>query len=190
MPGPQRCQLSRAEPDKEPLVRNEDLGPELHKALTLIAGALKEELPTVHPLWGVSSQHSTPHELDRAFHEAMTATQALRLDSIRHVAVYEDLGILGLLIAGPKGMSLTDFAGSTLGAVLRHDGQSGTSLMDTLRTYLDANCNQRETAAKMFVHQKTVKYRLEVIEKLTGLKLSEHRDRMRADIAVRALDLS
>ena len=171
------------------LIRSETSA-ELHEALTLIVGALKEELPTVHPLWGVSSQHSTPHELDRAFHEAMTATQALRLDSIRHVAVYEDLGILGLLIAGPKGMSLTDFAGSTLGPVLRHDGQSGTSLMDTLRTYLDANCNQRETAAKMFVHQKTVKYRLEVIEKLTGLKLSEHRDRMRADIAVRALDLS
>jgi hypothetical protein len=31
---------------------------------------------------------------------------------------------------------------------------------------------------------------LEVIEKLTGLELSEHRDRMRADIAVRAVDLN
>jgi DNA-binding PucR family transcriptional regulator len=61
--------------------------------------------------------------------------------------------------------------------------------MDTLRAYLDTNCHQRETAAKLFVHAKTVKYRLEVIEKLTGLSLSEHHDRMRAHIAVRALDL-
>ena len=120
----------------------------------------------------------------------MTAAQALRLDSIRNVAIYEDLGLLGLLIAGPKGAPLADFASATLGTVLAHDAQNGTSLMDTLRAYLDTNCNQRDTAAKLFVHAKTVKYRLEVIQKLTGLSLSEHHDRMRADIAVRALDLN
>jgi sugar diacid utilization regulator/putative methionine-R-sulfoxide reductase with GAF domain len=163
---------------------------ELHDALSRIVERLEDEMPGVHARWGVSSQHSTPHELDHAFDQAVTSTQALRLDSVRHVAVYDDLGILGLLIAGPKGMSLTDFSHTTLGPVLKHDGQNGTSLMDTLRAYLDTNCNQRETAVKLFVHQKTVKYRLEVIEKLTGLKLSEHRDRMRADIAVRAVDLN
>jgi sugar diacid utilization regulator/putative methionine-R-sulfoxide reductase with GAF domain len=163
---------------------------DMREALAVVAGALDAEFPAVRTLWGVSSQHTTPYELDRAFEEAMTATQALRLDSARHIAIHEDLGILGLLIAGPKGMPLADFAGETLGAILRHDTANGTSLMDTLRTYLDSNCNQRETAEKLFVHQKTVKYRLEVIEKLTGLKLSEHRDRMRADIAVRAVDLN
>jgi sugar diacid utilization regulator/GAF domain-containing protein len=163
---------------------------DLREALAPVVGALEAELPTVRTLWGVSSQHTTPYELDRAFEEAMTATQALRLDSARHIAIHEDLGILGLLIAGPKGIPLADFAAETLGAVLRHDAANGTHLMDTLRTYLDSNCNQRETAVKLFVHQKTVKYRLEVIEKLTGLKLSEHHDRMRADIAVRAVDLN
>jgi sugar diacid utilization regulator/putative methionine-R-sulfoxide reductase with GAF domain len=163
---------------------------ELRPALAAVVSALEEELPAARTVWGVSSPHSTPHELDRAFDEAITAAQALRLDSVRHVAVYEDLGLLGLLIAGPKGTPLADFARSTLGAVLQHDAQNGTSLMDTLRAYLDANCNQRETAAVLFVHQKTVKYRLEVIQKLTGLTLSSHHDRMRADIAVRALDLN
>lgn len=163
---------------------------ELRPALAAVVRALEEELPGARTLWGVSSPHTTPHELDRAFDEAMTAAQALRLDSARHVAIYEDLGVLGLLIAGPKGTPLADFASSTLGTVLRHDAQNGTSLMDTLRAYLDTNCNQRETAAKLFVHAKTVKYRLEVIQKLTGLSLSEHHDRMRADIAVRALDLN
>jgi sugar diacid utilization regulator/putative methionine-R-sulfoxide reductase with GAF domain len=163
---------------------------ELRPALAAVVQALAEELPAGRMLWGISSPHTTPHELDLAFDEAMTAAQALRLDSIRNVAIYEDLGILGLLIAGPKGTPLADFASTTLGTVLQHDAQNGTSLMDTLRAYLDTNCNQRETAAKLFVHAKTVKYRLEVIQKLTGLSLSEHHDRMRADIAVRALDLN
>lgn len=163
---------------------------ELRDTLGGIVAPLEQELPGVRPLWGVSSEHHTPQELDHALDEATTSTQALRLDSVRSVAVYDDLGILGLLIAGPKGMSLTDFARTTLGDVLRHDQQNGTSLMETLRAYLDTNCNQRETAALLFVHQKTVKYRLEVMERLTGLDLSEHRDRMRADIAVRAVDLN
>jgi sugar diacid utilization regulator/putative methionine-R-sulfoxide reductase with GAF domain len=163
---------------------------EVHEALTGLVASLQEQLPAVQPKWGVSSQQVGPYELDKAFDEAMTATQALRLDSDRHVAVYEDLGILGLLIAGPGGLSLTEFVSATLGSVIRHDSQNGTSLMDTLRTYLDTNCNQGKTAATMFVHPKTVTYRLKTIEGLTGLKLSKHEDRMRADIAVRAVDFN
>ena len=71
---------------------------------------------------------------------------------------------------------------------MKHDSQNGTALLETLRTYLDSNCNQRDTATKLFVHQKTVKYRLVLIERLTGLSLDEHRDRMRADVAVRTVD--
>ena len=115
--------------------------------------------------------------------------QALRQDSGRQVAFYEDLGVLALLIAGPQGLPLNQFAGDTIGPILAHDARHGTSLVETLRTYLDVNCNQKDTAQRLFVHQKTVKYRLETIEKLTGLNLHEHSDRMRADIAVRANDL-
>lgn len=164
-------------------------GPELHETLSSIVSDLLTEMPRCHALWGVSGPHTNPHELDQAFDEAVTATQALRNDSDRHVAVYEDLGVLALLIAGPQGIPLTQFARETIGPILAHDSQHSTSLVETLRTYLAMNCNQQETAKRLFVHQKTVKYRLEAIEKLTGLRLHEHRDRMRADIAVRANDL-
>ncbi len=162
------------------------------KLQALLSGVIQElrrHLPALNARWGVSSDHVGATDLDAGFDEAMVAIQALGLDSTRLVAFYQDLGILGLLIAGPKGGSLTDFARATLGSVMRHDSQNATSLLETLRTYLDSNCNQRDTAAKLLVHQKTVKYRLELIERLSGLSLDEHRDRMRADVAVRALDL-
>ena len=110
-------------------------------------------------------------------------------DSERNVALYEDLGVLALLIAGPQGIALNQFARDTIGPILTHDARHGTSLVETLRAYLDANCNQKETAKRLFVHEKTVKYRLETIQKLTELNLHEHNDRMHADIAVRAIDL-
>lgn len=161
----------------------------LQSLLSGVVQELRRHLPALNARWGVSSEHVGATDLDAGFDEAMVAIQALSLDSARLVAFYEDLGILGLLIAGPRGGSLTEFARSTLGTVIKHDSQNGTSLLETLRTYLDSNCKQRDTAAKLLVHQKTVKYRLELIERLSGLSLDEHRDRMRADVAVRALDL-
>jgi sugar diacid utilization regulator len=112
-----------------------------------------------------------------------------RLAACGQDAIYEDLGILGLLIAGPKGTALADFASTTLGTVLQHD-RSERHQPDGHPAGLPRHqLHQCETAAKLFVHAKTVKYRLEVIHKLTSLSLSEHHDRMRADIAVRTLDL-
>jgi DNA-binding PucR family transcriptional regulator len=162
----------------------------VREALCSLTGSFDTALPGVRAVWGVSAPHTNAAELGDAFEEATTAVQALRQDSQRTVALYEDLGVLGLLIGGPRGVPLTDFASAILGALLAHDAQHGTRLLDTLRAYLDNNCSQRDTAVVLFVHQKTVKYRLAVIERLTGLQLHEHRDRMRADIAVRAVDLN
>lgn len=163
---------------------------EIREELAGVTLSIRATLPGVPALWGVSAAHTNPSELADAFQEATTAVQALRRDSHNNIALYEDLGVLGLLIAGPRGVPLTDFAADTLGGVLAHDAKNGTRLLETLRAYLDHNCSQRDTAAALFVHQKTVKYRLDVIERLTGLHMSEHRDRMRADIAVRAIDLN
>ncbi len=169
------------------LIQSTDVA-KLHVLLAAVLQELRRQLPAPQARWGASSEHTSAMELGRAFDEALVAIQALGLDSARQVAVYEDLGILGLLIEGTRGTSLADFARSTLGPVMKHDSQNGTALLETLRTYLDSNCNQRDTATKLFVHQKTVKYRLVLIERLTGLSLDEHRDRMRADVAVRTVD--
>ena len=164
-------------------------GVDIHSLFDEVVQILQAELPGCQPVWGISGPHLNPQQLDRAHTEAITASQALRQDSERHVALYENLGLLALLIAGPQGTPLNQFAAETIGPILQHDRQHGTSLVETLRTYLDVNCNQNETAKKLFVHQKTVKYRLGIIEKLTALDLHQHADRMRADIAVRANDL-
>lgn len=170
------------------LIRSAD-GVELQGRLGHLVDELHGLLPHCQPIFGVSAPYTNPAQLDRAYAEATTAAKALRQGAGRQVALYEDLGVLALLIAGPQNAPLSQFARDTLGPVLVHDSQHGTSLVETLRTYLDANCNQKEAAQRLFVHQKTVKYRLETIEKLTTMNLHEHADRMRADIAIRAIDL-
>ena len=171
------------------LVKSTEVG-ELREVLQAVAEELGKELPGLRAGWGVSAPRSNPMALAEAYTEAWTATRALGRTADRRVAVHEDLGILGLLLAGPGSMDLPRFVTDTIGAAVEYDRKHGTMLVDTLRTYLDADCSQQETATRLFVHQKTVKYRLGQVQKLTGLDLRHHHDRLRADIAVRAADLT
>jgi sugar diacid utilization regulator/putative methionine-R-sulfoxide reductase with GAF domain len=163
---------------------------ELRLVLQTSAEELGKEVPGLAAGWGVSAPRNNPLALAEAYVEASTATRALGAVGERRVALHEELGILGLLLAGPGSLDLPRFILDTIGPALTYDRTHGTALVDTLRTYLDADCSQQETATRLFVHQKTVKYRLAQLQKLTGLDLRHHHDRLRADIAVRAADLT
>jgi len=167
-------------------VEVEDLRAVLHRA----AEELDKELPGVNAGWAVSAPRGNPLALAEAYTEACTALRALGHSGDRRVAFHEELGILGLLLAGPGSVDLPRFVLDTIGPALAYDRAHGTALVETLRTYLDADCSQQETATRLFVHQKTVKYRLGQLQKLTGLDLRHHNDRLRADIAVRAAELT
>ena len=63
------------------------------------------------------------------------------------------------------------------------DGKSGEVLSDeeilsTAQTFLDNNLNVSETSRKMFLHRNTLNYRLEKIEKTTGLDIRNFSDAM------------
>lgn len=60
-----------------------------------------------------------------------------------------------------------------LNVLLVYDEQHGAQLFDSLRTFLDTRYNMSESAARMFVHRTTFIKRIEQIEKLTGLDLSD-----------------
>jgi DNA-binding PucR family transcriptional regulator len=146
-------------------------------------------VPGLRPVWGVSAVRTDPMELADAYAEAQTAARALRHVPDRTVSFYSDLGILRLMLADPRSTDLSRFVRQTVGPVLDYDRDHGTALLETLRAYVDCGCSQQLAAGRLFVHVKTVKYRLVQVEKLTGLDLAAHHDRLRVDIAVRAAAL-
>jgi sugar diacid utilization regulator/putative methionine-R-sulfoxide reductase with GAF domain len=135
---------------------------------------------------GVSSEWQHPLQLDRAKEEAETALRMTVAGPGEAATFFDDLGIIGLLGSGATEAGMSRFVADTLGPVIAYDKERGSALMWTVSAYLDSNCSQRQTAERLFVHQKTVRYRLTLVEKLTGLDLSTHRDRLRADIAIQA----
>lgn len=158
------------------------------------ARALLSKLQTIGPaqhpdlkvLWGASTACSDPADYPSAFNEAKTALAAAR--RLGTVSLYDELGIVRLLLGSGQDPDLQGFIAEVTAPLVEYDEQFDGSLLKTLRTFFDANCSQKDAAERLFVHPKTLSYRLDRIRKLTGLDMSQHADRMRADLALRLLE--
>lgn len=77
--------------------------------------------------------------------------------------------------------------GQTVAALVRYDEQYRTQLTDTLEAYLQCDASVSVTAARLFAHRHTVRYRLGRVRELTGLDVDTLADRERLVLGLRAL---
>jgi sugar diacid utilization regulator len=64
-------------------------------------------------------------------------------------------------------------------------GQADKELLRTLETYFQTDCNAKETAAALFVHENTMRYRVRKIENLLNKDLRNHNDVFELELAMR-----
>jgi sugar diacid utilization regulator/putative methionine-R-sulfoxide reductase with GAF domain len=155
-----------------------------------LSASAREIEPDLRLAWGVSQVHRDPVELPRAFDEAKTALSAAHRFGGDGIFLYEELGIVRLLLGSGDAPDLQAFVREVTGPLIDYDSKNDGSLLRTLRAFFDADCSQRIAAERLFVHHKTLRYRLERIKQLTGLDLGRHEDRMRADLALRLLQVN
>ncbi|PJM78569.1 PucR family transcriptional regulator [Bifidobacterium scaligerum] len=110
--------------------------------------------------------------------------QALKLERLQHlrgrvgeIALYDNSGIDKLLLAVSDRAILEDYYQDSIGPLVEYDRVNGTDLTETLRVYFQFSGSVKETAASMFVHRNTVSYKLNKIEDLLGVSLSDFRTR-------------
>ncbi|TFD49635.1 GAF domain-containing protein [Cryobacterium frigoriphilum] len=159
--------------------------------MSTLTTAARESVPGVELHWGMSSCYDKPLNYPAAFREAQTALSGARRLRTGTFSLYDELGIVRLLL-GPTGESadLQRFIDEVTAPLTAYDRQHDGSLLITLRAFFDSDCSQKRAAEMLFVHPKTLRYRLDQIAQLSGLDLSVHADRMRADLALRLLEVS
>ena len=69
-----------------------------------------------------------------------------------------------------------------------HDRERRSDLVRTLKTYFAAGANASEAADRLFLHRNSLLYRLERIQKLTGLDLKEPRARLALQLGLLAME--
>ena len=163
----------------------------MRSMLSVLEAKILCDTPGIYLYWGVSAPCTTLSRLKAAHSEAASATLVARKIALSgNLAIHEELGIVELLTKMRSDKELEQFVSDSLGRVMSHDATRHGKIMRTVKSYFECNCNRLATAKDLRVHEKTVKYRLDRFEALTGFDLGSHEDRVRAHLAIAMYALS
>jgi sugar diacid utilization regulator/putative methionine-R-sulfoxide reductase with GAF domain len=158
---------------------------EARKLVRSLRPEIQRMAPGVNVVWGISSAHENPLDYKTGNSEAHIALRAARRMGGDQLSVYDQLGVVRLLLASDEDTDLSEFVSEIIGPLIEHDRTHDAVLTTTLRAYFDSDCSQQVASKRLYVHHKTLRYRLDRIEALTSLDLRRHEDRLRADLALK-----
>jgi sugar diacid utilization regulator len=136
----------------------------------------------------ISRPAADPVDLHRAGAEALLAANVAVAQGEQMLA-FEDTGAYRLLLPAMSEDpgELQRFHDETVAPLVAYDEQYETELVKTLESFLEADGNVAGTAAKLFTHRHTVRYRLERVRELTGLDVGSTDGRERLGLGLKAM---
>jgi sugar diacid utilization regulator len=149
---------------------------------------LESGLPGVAFAIGRSRHTLDPVALGRAHNEALLAANVVEGDPERNELSYEETGTYQLLLPHMSDPAeLKRFYSETVRPLVAYDEQYETDLLGTLSTFLECDANVNATAARLFTHRHTIRYRFERVRELTGLDVSSTDGREKLSLGLKAM---
>ncbi len=175
--------------DELVIVAVANLGTEPRDLAEALCKDLDRAVPGTIARIGVSRRIESPDAIPSACKDARVALAVTRQAGRKRVLSVEEIGVAGLLISMQNGADFKSFVAEKMRGLIDEKSPQREALLETLRVYFASNCSQQATAKQLRLHQKTVAYRLEKIQSMTGLNLATHEARILLDLAVRMYDL-
>ncbi|MGH8933678.1 MAG: helix-turn-helix domain-containing protein [Egibacteraceae bacterium] len=138
---------------------------------------------------GLSEILTAPDQAPRGFRQAEMAVEfGVRLGRAGETIPYTELGIYRLLLEIGDLSHLGRFAEDVLGSLVAYDVTHKQDLIRTLSVYLHHHGSLKQTARTLQVHANTIAYRVQRIQHITTLDLSDPEDRLMAHVAVKIVE--
>src|SRR5436190_2179502 len=121
--------------------------------------------------------------------EALLAANVAESDPERPLLAFDETGAYRLLLPAMSEdpAELQRFYAETVEPLVAYDEQYETELVSTLETFLDADGNVAGTAARLFTHRHTIRYRLERVRELSGLDVGSTDGREKLSLGLKAM---
>jgi sugar diacid utilization regulator len=163
-------------------------GDAARRASSAILRELESGLPGFAFALGRSRHVGDPLDLHRAGNEALLAVNVVEGDPERIELAYEETGTYQLLLPHMSDPAeLGRFYDETVRPLVSYDEQYETDLLGTLSTFLECDANVNATAARLFTHRHTIRYRFERVRELTGLDVSSSDGREKLSLGLKAM---
>jgi sugar diacid utilization regulator len=161
---------------------------QLGRAAERLAKELSAALPGFAVVVARSRCVSDPVDLYRAGKEAFLAANVAEAEG-HSLLAFEDTGAYRLLLPAMSDDpgELERFYGETLAPLVAYDDQYETDLVATVEAYLGNDGNVAQTAASLFTHRHTVRYRLERVRELSGHDITSSEGREKLSLGLKAM---
>lgn len=168
------------------ITRNQDPVRYLKAVAGEISSRLAGALPGSQPAVGIGRVAAKPEEYHASFVQAKRALGvAVSGAAPDRICLFDEIGIYRLLDRIQDSAVLKEYKDEVLSRLEQADSDSGQGLLLTLEAYFDADCSTRRAAQALYLHENTVRYRLQQVQKLTGLNLLRFDDRVRLYLALK-----
>ncbi|MFR8043255.1 MAG: PucR family transcriptional regulator [Clostridium butyricum] len=138
---------------------------------------LNETLNKYHNLnmnIGLGKCYSSMHKIQQSFNEASKCISlCTKLKQKSKILSYNDIGILQVFCEIERKDLLKTFRNEMLQPLITHDKNNKSNLIETLKVYLNNDCNIVNTSKIMNIHRNTIKYRINRIENILNISLSD-----------------
>jgi sugar diacid utilization regulator len=163
--------------------------PAARRAAESVLRELQAGLPGHGFAVGRSRVAADAADLHRGASEALLAANVAESDPERPLLAFDETGAYRLLLPAMSEdpAELQRFYAETVEPLVAYDEQYETELVATLETFLDADGNVAGTAARLFTHRHTIRYRLERVRELSGLDVGSTDGREKLSLGLKAM---
>jgi len=142
---------------------------EIQTLAEAICNRAQEQLEGLTISIAIGGFHDPVGGLRQSYSEAKAALDVgLRMARRQPIIWYDDVALFVLLDRLAAEPETRHWFKQTLGSLLKYDSDNNTQLIKTLETFFDANQILQQAAHQLFIHPKTLKYRLRRIEEILG----------------------
>jgi purine catabolism regulator len=151
---------------------------------------IKKKVKKVTVAVGIGDVAATVDDIPRSFKEAQDAvTFGRMIQGQDAIEAFSELGVFRILCKFAERDDLKNFVPKPLLKIIEHDNANETNLLKTLEVFLDCHGNASKAAKELFIHYKTILYRLERIKEITGMDLETNEHRLELEIGLKIIHL-
>ncbi len=162
----------------------------LKKILKEAQGQVKKSMKQLMIEVGIGDVAKGREEIPRSYKEAIDALSYGEMTNKEcSVVAFTELGVFRILCKFAEGNSLDEFIPKSLIQILKYDQENEGELVKTLEVFLECNGNASKAAKELFIHYKTILYRLERIKEIAKLDLEDSNTRLELEMGLKMLHL-
>lgn len=111
------------------------------------------------------------------------------LNGKESITSYSELGVFRMLGQFTNSEELKSFIPPSLQKLLNYQQANKADLLTTLKVFLQCNQNATKTSQLLFIHHKTVVYRIERIKEITGMDFEDAEEMLLVQIGLKIMEL-